>query len=88
MIELQEPAEPLFALDRLVVRPQHMVGGREQQHVVFPLMIPLLSIVRTELGQDMAQAILAEEDQSRQAFGFHRSHPTCAYRGIVNTQIG
>ena len=38
-------------------------------------MIPLLSIVRTELGQDMAQAILAEEDQSRQAFGFHGAYP-------------
>ena len=51
MVELQEPAEPLLAFDRFVVRSQRMVPGREQQHVVFSLMVSFLSIMRTKLGR-------------------------------------
>ena len=53
MVELQEPAEPLLAFDRFAVRPQRMITGREQQHVVFSLKVSFLSIMLTKLGQDM-----------------------------------
>src|ERR1019366_5525776 len=75
LIVLQQTTQSFLATHNSVVPARPSMRQGEQQPVLLALVIALLVVMGHVLLQGSAQRSLPEQDQLRQAFLFHRSHP-------------
>src|SRR5664280_1868671 len=83
LIVLQQTTQSFLATHNSVIPAHSSIRQGEQQSVLLALVIALLVVMGYILLQGSAQRPLPEQDELRQAFLFHRSHP--AFR--VGVQI-
>src|ERR1017187_544714 len=83
LIVLQQTTQSFLATHNSVIPARPSIPQWEQEPVLLALVIALLVIMGHVLVQGSAQRPLPEQDELRQAFLFHRSHP--AFR--VGVQI-
>src|ERR1039458_4330715 len=75
LIVLQQTTQSFLATHNSVLPARPSIRQGEQQPVLLALVIALLVVMGHVLLQGSAQRSLPEQDQLRQAFLFHRSHP-------------
>src|ERR1035441_2287260 len=75
LIVLQQTTQSLLATHDSTIPPRPSIRQGEQQSVLLALVIALLVLMGQVLLQGSAQRPLPEQDEFRQAFLFHRSHP-------------
>src|ERR1039458_5503702 len=75
LIVLEQTTESFLATHNSVVPARPSIRQWEQPPVLLALVIALLVVMGHILLQGSAQRSLPEQDQLRQAFLFHRSHP-------------
>src|ERR1019366_2008812 len=75
LIVLQQTTQPFLATHNSVVPARPSIWQGEQELVLLALVIALLVVICQVLLQGPAQRPLPEQDELRQAFLFHRSHP-------------
>ena len=73
-VVFQEPAEPFTTLYRALTR-RVLADDRKEQHVVFALVIPLMTKMLDILRQHMAERGFPKQDEPRQALFLDRPHP-------------
>src|ERR1017187_9193532 len=83
LIVLQQTTQSFLATHNSVVPARPSIRQGEQEPVLLALVIAFLVVMGHILLQGSAQRPLPEQDELRQAFLFHRSHP--AFR--VGVQI-
>src|ERR1035441_2865367 len=79
LIVLQQTTQSFLATHNSVVPARSSIRQWEQQSVLLALVIALLVVMGHVLLQGSAQRSLPEQDELRQAFLFHRSHPAFPY---------
>jgi hypothetical protein len=72
---LQQTTQSFLATHNSVVPARSSIRQGKQQSVLLALVIALLVVMGQVLLQGSAQRPLPEQDELRQAFLFHRSHP-------------
>src|SRR5664280_2248790 len=75
LIVLQQTTQSFLATHNSVIPAHSSIRQGEQQSVLLALVIAFLVVMDHILLQGSAQRPLPEQDQLRQAFLFHRSHP-------------
>src|ERR1035441_9243992 len=75
LIVLQQTTQSFLATHNSVIAAHSSIRQGEQQSVLLALVIALLVVMGHVLVQGSAQRSLPEQDEFRQAFLFHRSHP-------------
>src|SRR5664280_2392707 len=75
LIVLQQTTQSFLATHNSVIPARPSIRQGEQQTVLLALVIALLVVMCHILLQSSAQRPLPEQDEFRQAFLFHRSHP-------------
>src|SRR5450759_4282965 len=75
LIVLQQTTQSFLATHHSVIPARLSIRQGEQQPVLLALVIALLVVMGHVLLQGSAQRPLPEQDELRQAFLFHRSHP-------------
>src|ERR1017187_21813 len=75
LIVLQQTTQSFLATHNSAIPACPSIRQGEQQPVLLALVIALLVVMGHILLQGSAQRSLPEQDQLRQAFLFHRSHP-------------
>src|ERR1039457_5708539 len=75
LIVLQQTTQSFLATHDSAIPARPSIRQGEQQSVVLALVIALLVVMGHVLLQGSAQRSLPEQDELRQAFLFHRSHP-------------
>src|ERR1035437_3236233 len=75
LIVLQQTTQSFLATHNSVISAHSSIRQGEQQSVLLALVIALLVVMGHILLQGSAQRSLPEQDELRQAFLFHRSHP-------------
>src|ERR1019366_2258390 len=75
LIVLQQTTQSFLATHNSVIPARPSIRQWEQQSVLLALVIALLVVMGHILLQGSAQRSLPEQDEFRQAFLFHRSHP-------------
>src|ERR1017187_6955503 len=75
LIVLQQTTQSFLATHNSVPPPRPSIRQGKQEPVLLALVIALLMVMGHVLLQGSAQRSLPEQDELRQAFLFHRSHP-------------
>src|ERR1039458_6804616 len=75
LIVLQQATQSFLATHDSAIPAHPSIRQGEQQSVLLALVIALLVVMGHVLLQGSAQRFLPEQDELRQAFLFHRSHP-------------
>src|SRR5450756_2610169 len=75
LIVLQQTTQSFLATHNSVIPARPSIRQGEQESVLLALVIALLVVMGHVLLQGSAQRPLPEQDEFRQAFLFHRSHP-------------
>src|ERR1019366_8562505 len=75
LIVVQQTTQSFFATHNSVVPARPSIRQGKQEPVLLALVIALLVVMCHILLQGSAQRPLPEQDEFRQAFLFHRSHP-------------
>src|ERR1019366_9929688 len=75
LIVLQQTTQSFLATHNSVLPARPSIRQGEQQSVLLALVIALLVVMGHVSLQGSAQRFLPEQDELRQAFLFHRSHP-------------
>jgi hypothetical protein len=76
MVVLQEAAQSLLAAHFAIAGTHPLFSRRKKQNISFTLMVSLSMVVLGESRYRSPQGRLAEQNQTRQAFPFYRSHPS------------
>src|ERR1022692_610329 len=75
LIVLQQTTQSFLATHNSAIPARPSIRQGEQEPVLLALVIALLVVMGHILLQDSAQRPLPEQEELRQAFLFHRSHP-------------
>ena len=80
LVVLQQTAQSLPTLHRCLSISCSFPLQRKQNQILFTLVVALLMVMHDVLLQSSSQRRLSEQDEPREAFLFHRSHPALRKR--------
>src|ERR1019366_8552769 len=86
LIVLQQTTQSFLATHNSVLPARSSIRQWEQEPVLLALVIALRVVMCHVLLQGSAQRVLPEQDEFRQAFLFHRSHPAFC-KGVPSLQL-